>query len=60
MAGLYLTVRYKIFGDTLLELGVEQVAGCALYIVICILVSIIMPIKIISSSSPKEVLTNVD
>ncbi len=46
-----------ILKNTLLELGIEQVLACTLYIFICVLASIILPAKIINNNSPQDILT---
>lgn len=52
---MYLSGMLK---NTLLEFGAEQIFVCALYIVICVLASIVLPAKIINKNSPKNILTS--
>lgn len=58
MTGLIITSAADIFGDTVLEAGIEQILACIVYIAICILASIILPIRIIHSNSPNDILTD--
>lgn len=45
-----------ILGGTVIELGLWQLLGCAVIIVIYVLLSIILPLNIIGSSTPNQVL----
>lgn len=47
-----------ILKNTLLELGIEQILVCALYIFICVLASVVLPAKIINNNSPQVILTS--
>lgn len=58
MLGYVIMYFSGMLDNTLLELGVEQILACALYIFICVLSSVVLPTRIINNNSPQTILTS--
>lgn len=56
IGGIFIAKALGILGNTVIEFGIWQMSGCAVIIVIYILLSIILPLNIIGNNTPNQVL----
>lgn len=56
ISAAFIAKVFGILGETVIELGIWQLLGCAIIILLYILLSMILPISIIGKNSPNQVL----
>lgn len=56
ISAAFIAKVFGILGETVIELGIWQLSGCAIIILLYILLSMILPISIIGKNSPNQVL----
>ncbi|MBE6845702.1 MAG: ABC transporter permease [Ruminococcus sp.] len=56
LGGIFIAKAVGILGNTVIEFGIWQIAGCAVIMIIYVLMSIILPLNIIGNNTPNQVL----